>query len=172
MMRLIVVLVLLTGLLGLGCDSDDETNPSPTSTSTVIGNVPTKSDVPDIPDATPLEITPELDITPDISTEILFSEEGPVSVELTPEALTITNNLPEVAYYYVFPVDLVGLIDWYPCENPDQCAEFSSIESGKDTQMAIEKNAADLIVYWWQLVDQPDGTTTASSVHEVLIEIP
>ena len=171
-MRLILVLVLLVGLIGVACDSNDETNPSPNSTPTMIEVVTTESDIPDVPEVTPLEITPYPETTVDIPIEILFSEEGPVSIELTAESLTITNNLTDIVYYYVFPVDLVGLIDWYPCENLEQCAEFSSIEANTNTQIGIEKSVANLILYWWQLVDQPDGTTTAGSVNEILIEIP
>lgn len=166
-MRLIFVLVLLAGLMVIGCDSGNETTPLPTPTATV-----TESDISDIPDATPIGITPSPEITHDESDEILFSEEGPVSVVLTSDALTITNNSPEVVYYYVFPVDLIGLIDWFPCENPEQCDGYNSIEAGKDVRMGIQKNAADLIVYWWQLIHYPDGATSADSVHEILIEIP
>ncbi len=163
MTRLILVLVLFAGLIAIGCSGDDETNPSSSPISTVLEPTPIQSETPGIPD-------PE--ITPDISSDILFSEEGPVSVQLTTDKLTIINNSPEVVYYYVWPVNLVGLIDWYPCENLDQCADYTSIESGQSAKRGITKNEADLIVYWWQLVHHTDGTTSADLVHEVLIKIP
>lgn len=167
MMRLIFVLVLLAGLMVIGCDSGNETAPLPTPTATV-----TESDISDIPDITPIGMTPNPDVTRDESDETLFSEEGPLSVQLTADKLTITNNSPEVVYYYVWPVNIVGLIDWYPCENPEQCADYPSIESGQSAKRGIVANETDLIVYWWQLIHHPDGTTSAGSAHEVLIEIP
>ena len=87
-MRLIFVLVLLAGLMVIGCDSGNETTPLPTPTATV-----TESDISDVPDATPIGITPSPEVTRDESDETLFSEDGPVSVQLTTDKLTITNRI-------------------------------------------------------------------------------
>ena len=171
-MRLIVVLVIVMGLMIIGCDGGDETTPSPNSTQTTIENSPIEPDDSSVPDTTPAETTSTPEVTPDKSDEILFSQEGPVSVELTPDKLTITNNTSDIVYYYVWPVNIVKLIDWFPCENPEQCEEYNSIEAGQEAQIEIEKNATDLIVNWWQLIHNPDGTTSADSVNEILIEIP
>ena len=171
-MRLTLVLILSMALMIIGCNGDSESSPSPKPTPTLVDNTPIQSETPVIPDPTPIDITPDPEITRDNIDEILFSEEGTVSVELTSDRLTITNNTPDIVYYYVWPVNIVGLIDWFPCENPQQCEEYNSIEADKDAQIEIEKNATDLIVNWWQLIHNPDGTTSADSVHEVLIEIP
>ena len=118
-------------------------------------------------EATTLTIEPTVEPT---VTETPYVIEGPVSIEMTSDKLTITNNTSSTVYYYVFVKAIVGLIDWFPCENPEQCASFDKIEAGESVEKGLTENKEDLIVYWWKLAQQADQTWYADTTHEIIIE--
>ncbi len=147
-----------------GCNGNGDT-PSTSSEPTYTAETPTPVPTEIVtPPPTPTRTEPAFTETP-------YVIDGPVSIEMTSDKLIITNNTSATVYYYVFVKAIVGLIDWFPCENPEQCARLDKIEAGKSIEKGLTENKEDLIVYWWQLEQHPDQTWYADTTHEIVIEV-
>jgi len=84
----------------------------------------------------------------------------PVSVATIGDELAISNNTPETIYYVVFPQEILPLIEWAPCQHPDNCPQ-DRIEAGQRVHLPLKTVAnADtntVVIFWWHLVKNPEG---------------
>jgi hypothetical protein len=84
----------------------------------------------------------------------------PVSVIVTANELVIANNTSETIYYTVFPQEDLPLIEWAPCQHPDDCVP-DRIEAGQSVRLTLQTIAnADttiVTVFWWHLVKNSEG---------------
>lgn len=103
--------------------------------------------------STPTQFTPAASTAP--------SEDEPVSVIATPNELIITNNTPTAVYYAVYPQEDLALIEWEPCQHPDDCPQ-DRVEPGQSARLSLQTvtNTGTTIVtlFWWHLVEKSDGS--------------
>lgn len=88
------------------------------------------------------------------------SQSEPVSVTLAADELVITNNTPDTLYYAAFPQEALPLIEWAPCQHPDDCAQ-DRLEAGQTVRLPLQTVANTdttiVSVFWWHLVKNPEG---------------
>ena len=84
----------------------------------------------------------------------------PVSVITTANELVISNNTPATIYYAAFPQEALPLIEWAPCQHPDDCAQ-DQLESGQNVRLNLQTIAnvdtAIVTLFWWHLVKDAKG---------------
>ena len=84
----------------------------------------------------------------------------PVSVTLATGELLISNNTPETIYYAVYPQEDLPLIEWAPCQHPDDCVQ-DRIEAGQSVRLPLQTisnaDTTTVTVFWWHLVKNPEG---------------
>lgn len=141
---LLVAMLVLPSLVSAACttgsqasltavSTDEQTplSPAVTSPPPARAALPTVSSTPDAPDE-------------------------PVSVTITADALGIANNTPADIYYAVFPQEELALIEWAPCQHPNDCPE-ERIAAGQSISLSLQTVAQAettvITVFWWHLVE-------------------
>jgi len=84
---------------------------------------------------------------------------GPLTIEVTPQELVLHNTTTRPIYYAVYPAQDLPLIEWAPCDDPNQCPD-SRIEPGREVRLAgltFEPQTREVAVFWWYLAESETG---------------
>ena len=85
--------------------------------------------------------------------------DGQVQARLLPTGIRVTNGTAAVLYYAAFEREIMALIDWIPCTDPDSCPRIrvnETITIPFSQVTGWELDSREAILYWWHLV--PAGT--------------
>ena len=99
----------------------------------------------------------------------------PVTANLIDNEIVVANHTPETIYFAVFPQEDLPLIEWAPCQHPDNCAQ-DRIETGQNAYFPLTTIANSdtnvITIFWWHLVENSDGNGYHNTVpSEIEVEI-
>jgi len=83
--------------------------------------------------------------------------EVPLALRVQADALEIHNRTERAVYYFAVDSEMVALINWVPCSDPDACARVTARSRSTIPASAVLRwgSSPQVTVYWWHLV--PDG---------------
>ena len=95
-------------------------------------------------------------------------------VQAVPPTLLIRNLVQVPVYTFIVDRDLLALIDWVPCTNPETCTRLTP---GEHTIPYSEisgynENSREVAVYHWRLIAKPGGGFEPDSVRQLIVALP
>jgi hypothetical protein len=107
------------------------------------------------------------DRTPETSSTPETPHATELAVRVSDRRLVLTNPDTSFAYYHVFDESVDAVIKWRPCEVPHECPEVApraTREVPYDSIFGYRPESKEMVLYWWRLRAQPDGTLQPDSV--------
>lgn len=164
-------LLILVLLVAGACGTEAQTPPpQPSATlpqATATAPPTTRPPLPTlIPSATPsLTATADQDQNAAVSVELQSLDAGAM--------LVITNHTAVPIYHEVLRQELLPLIEWVPCSQPDRCPE-AQIPPVQSVRYAlaemVEADTEGLMVFWWRL--EPAGEDQYAVADFTGVEVP
>jgi hypothetical protein len=99
----------------------------------------------------------------------------PVSIRLESRQLVLTNNTSEPILYEAFAQEILALIEWAPCDNPDECPE-KVVSPGETVRIGLRtvtnRDTKTLVVFWWNVTPTVEGPGfSVTNINMVEIEL-
>jgi hypothetical protein len=91
------------------------------------------------------------------TTSGVFPHDGaPVTAHILRDDLVVANHRPNEIFHVIFPSEILPLIEWAPCWEPDRCDESLRIgpDGSKTYSIASlkEEETRELSLFWWELI--------------------
>jgi len=90
--------------------------------------------------------------------EATIYESDNISIQSVKNGILIENKTSQTIYWTAFEREILAVIDWVPCIDPEQC---DGVLPGKSQTILFEKipgysTGKEVVVYWWNLEKQDD----------------
>ena len=92
-----------------------------------------------------------------------------------PPALSLQNLVQAPVYTFIADRDILALLNWAPCTNPEQC---SGLGPGERRSIPFTEilgyvpHTTAVVVYHWRLLPKGGGGFEVDSVRALVVELP